>query len=96
MGDRVDILELIVATLAAYRLSYLIAREEGPFGITSWLRGKIDSDQRTWIGRGLNCTLCISFWLALPAALIAGGGWLEWLGMAGAILFLHGMVVRNG
>jgi len=84
-----------MATLAAYRISYLIAREEGPFGVLAWLRGKIDPDQKTWVGRGVNCTLCISFWLALPAALIAGGGWLEWLGVAGAILFLHGMVIKS-
>lgn len=86
----------VVAALAAYRLSYLVAREEGPFGVFAAIRGHIDPQQKTWIGRGINCTVCVSFWLALPAAILAGGGWLEWLAVAGAILAIHGLVMRNG
>lgn len=82
-------LALIVATLAAYRIAYLIAREDGPFDVMSRIRGAIDPNQKTWVGRGLNCILCISFWVTLIITLLIGGTWLEWLGMAGAIVIIN-------
>ncbi len=56
---------LILSSLAVYRLSYMIAKEEGPISIFARIRGKIDSKQSTWVGRGINCPLCISAWLSL-------------------------------
>ncbi len=56
---------LILSSLAVYRLSYMIAKEEGPISIFARIRGKIDPDQSTWVGRGINCPLCVSFWLSL-------------------------------
>lgn len=90
----------VMVTLAAYRLAYLITREDGPFDIMAWLRGKIDPLQKTWIGRGLNCILCVSFWLTGIGAIVVGASWLEWLAMAGAILlwreWLVTQAVKNG
>ena len=83
----VDVLTLILAMLAVYRVSHMIALEEGPFSVFSWVHGKMN--QSTWIGRGLRCTLCISFWLAGLATWIIGGTVLEWLGIAGGVLTLH-------
>jgi hypothetical protein len=60
---------LIIAALATHRLSLMIAEEEGPFSIFVKLRGRLDPDQTTWIGRGLNCIFCVGFWVALPIAL---------------------------
>lgn len=76
----------ILATLAAYRLSWLIVRDEGPFGVFAKLRGHIDANQQTWIGRGLNCLNCVSFWVTLIVALLLNAMWYEWLAMAGAIV----------
>lgn len=75
-----------IATLAAYRVSYLIVRDEGPFGVFASLRGRVDPDQRTWLGRGFNCIVCVSFWITLIVALIVHASPLEWLAMAGAIV----------
>jgi hypothetical protein len=63
------IFTFIIATLAAYRLAVMIAREEGPFSIFSELRGRIDPNQATWIGRGLNCAACVSVWTSLIVVL---------------------------
>ena len=70
MGLTLEIGAIVVLGLAAYRLAWLIARDEGPFGLCAWLRGHIDPHQRTWVGRGLNCAGCVSFWLALVAAIV--------------------------
>lgn len=54
---------LTIYALATYRLTRLIAMEEGPLGLAQKLRNVADPDQRSWIGRGLACPWCISFWL---------------------------------
>lgn len=59
--------------LSIYRVSFMLAKEEGPFSVFSSLRGRIDPSQSTWIGRGINCPLCISFWVCLPSALAVFG-----------------------
>ncbi len=53
----------VIAALAVYRISHLLALEEGPFEAFATLRGRFDPDQRTWLGRGLNCPLCVSYWV---------------------------------
>lgn len=55
---------IVVSALATHRLVRLIAVEEGPFGWSQKLRGIADPDQLTWVGRGMACTWCISFWIA--------------------------------
>ncbi len=83
---------LILSVLAVYRLSYLIAKEDGPFDVFSVMRGKIR--QENWIGRGLHCVLCISFWLSfLPAFWLYWGRPINviigWFGIAGAVMVLY-------
>lgn len=63
--------DLIVAALATYRIARLVAQEEGPFELAQKLRNVADPDQATWIGRGLQCPWCISFWIG-PVAVLTG------------------------
>lgn len=56
--------------LATYRLAYLVTREEGPFSLFERLRSRVDPTQATWVGRGLNCLWCVSFWLAWLVVLL--------------------------
>ncbi len=84
-------LALALSILAVYRVSYFIAKEDGPFDLFSELRGKIGQDG--WVGRGLHCVLCISFWLSLiPALWLFWGRPIDiivgWLGIAGSILVI--------
>ena len=79
-------LAVVIGAIAAYRGSYLITREEGPLGVFALLRERIDPHQKTWVGRGLNCVLCVSFWVTLAVSIIIGVSWLEWLAMAGLIV----------
>lgn len=87
-------LALIVLTLAAYRVTHMIVREEGPGGVFEKIRGKIDPNQKTWIGRGLNCPLCVSFWITGLFSLLTGATWIEWLACAGAIIPLNKWVMK--
>lgn len=98
-----EIVRMTLTAFAVYRLAYLIASDEGPglpigarenwgMGLAARLRGKIDARQSTYIGRGLRCVFCVSFWVALVAAIVYPfiPFWLLlWLGLAGMVLFLH-------
>ena len=86
-------IELALAILATYRVALMLATEEGAFGLFVFVREHIDPEQTTWLGRGLNCPLCIGFWLALACAcLLPFVSWqmfvLNWLGIAGGAVLL--------
>jgi len=74
----------------------MAAMEDGPAAIflrwRSWLADKPPSWK--WVADGFACTLCVSFWLALPAALLSGvQGWLLlWLALAGFSAMIHRVV----
>lgn len=87
---------VVTAVLATYRVSRMIALEDGPFDVFSRLQ-ELAGGQKNWVGRGLACPLCVSFWLALPAALLVGFVdvrqlALLWLGIAGAAVVLHRVI----
>ncbi len=84
-------LTLVIVVLAVYRVSVLIAQDEGPFSVLERVRSKIDPNQASWIGRGLRCVGCVSFWVSLVAALgLNVDYWLWlWLGVAGGVLLIH-------
>lgn len=76
-------------TFGIVRLSYMIALEEGPFGVCARLRGQVDPEQRRWTGRGIRCALCVSFWLSILGAFILPGSLaLNIFGLAGASMLL--------
>lgn len=84
-------LTLVIVILATYRVSVLIAQDEGPFSIFERVRGRIDPHQSSWLGRGMRCVGCVSFWVSLAAALLIGAAdWVwVWLGVAGGAMLIH-------
>lgn len=68
-----DLLLLILAGLATYRLSRLIADEEGPWSVFSRIRDL--TPEQSNLRRGIECIMCVSVWAAIPvtAGLVAGG-----------------------
>lgn len=84
---------LLLAALAAYRTSHMLVHEEGPFSLLQKLRNVLDPDERTWIGRGVNCILCSSFWAALLMLALLAWEWgmllVAWWAIAGIVLLLH-------
>lgn len=86
----------IVATLAVWRATLLITEDEGPFSVFSWLRDHIDPMQKTWLGRGINCAWCVSWWAgAAAAAWLWTFNWIDgsltplwWFGLSGGSIVL--------
>lgn len=85
---------LLLATIAAYRIARMLVLEEGPFSIFATVRGRVDPSQKSWIGRGMACIACVSFWVSLIVALMIGASVIEWLAMAGAIVIWREVMSR--
>jgi len=87
------VIEFIIAALAVYRVARMIALEDGLFDVFArsrgWVIGKFAHfEQSHWVARGVQCPLCIGFWLALLGAVIINH-WEWWLAIAGAQTLLQ-------
>lgn len=78
------------AAFTTYRVSRMIAMEEGPLSIFDRLR---DLSERvfgsdSWITRGASCPFCISFWVSLAVTIALRGDWFQWGATAGLACYL--------
>ena len=77
------------SALAVYRVAFLVAREDGPWGIFRWLRV---SAKGSMAGRLVTCINCLSVWIALPLSLFVGNSWIEqavaWWALSGAAVVI--------
>jgi Protein of unknown function (DUF1360) len=84
----------VLATLAVWRISYLLAREDGPFDLILRLRIRLGD-----AGRMLDCFYCMSLWVAAPMALFVSptgqNWWCIWLALSGAAGLLHRLSERR-
>jgi len=85
-----SLVEVLVGILAVWRVTHLVSREDGPWGVVAHLREAAgDGFWGTW----MDCFLCLSVWVALPAALLVGAGPGEWLllwpGLSGGAILLE-------
>lgn len=71
-----NFLWLTVAILGVWRITHLLAAEDGPADILVRLRHILGSG--FW-GKLLDCFHCLSVWVAAPFALMLAGEWREWL-----------------
>lgn len=93
------VVSFIIAVLAVYRTSRMLALEDGPFDLFSWTRDRFS--QKNWIGRGVRCPACLGWWLAAGAAYLVGPtDWRQWLllwgGIAGAQFFIWKYTLATG
>ncbi len=66
-------MDFIILALATFRISSLIADEDGPLGVFEWIRGKVgvQRDERgenygtNNFAVGLVCTWCNSIWIGI-------------------------------
>lgn len=52
-----------VAVLATWRLTHLLASEDGPGAVVARLRARAGTG---WIGQLADCFQCLSLWVAVP------------------------------
>ncbi len=83
-------LHIVLAVFATWRLSTLLARDDGPWDAIARLRAALGDGQ--W-GRMLDCFHCVSLWVAAPLAWAVGRDaleqWLAWPALSGAACLLE-------
>jgi hypothetical protein len=65
-----------LAVLAAWRMTHLLASEDGPADLIVKLRSRLGNH---FFGRLMDCFNCLSLWVAAPAALFVSRRPLDWL-----------------
>ena len=67
---------LVLALLATWRVTHLLAEEDGPADVIVRMRAWLGD---RFIGKLMDCFNCLSLWIAAPAALFICRRPLEWL-----------------
>ena len=83
-------LRFVLAVLATWRVTHLLANEDGPFEIIVRARARLGDGL---IGGLLDCFYCLSLWIAAPAALFLSTHlhlWaMSWLALSGGACLLE-------
>jgi hypothetical protein len=81
---------LALAVLATWRVTHLLALEDGPGDIIASLRQALGNG---FFGKLMDCFYCLSLWVAAPAACLTMNNWsewpLHWLALSGAAALLE-------
>lgn len=79
-----------LAALASWRVTHLLAAEDGPGALVLRLRTRLGA---SGLGALMDCFQCLSLWVAMPFALAlahSAAGWLlAWLALSGAACLLE-------
>jgi len=76
MGDISFWTQFVLAGLATWRVTHLLAAEDGPGDLIARVRARLG---RGWAGTLMDCFHCLSLWIAAPAALFVTRDPLTWL-----------------
>ena len=84
MADWSAWFRLTIGILATWRVTHLIAREDGPWDLIVRVRARAGSGM---FGQLMDCPYCLSLWIAAPVALLSVGPWPAraafWLAISG-------------
>jgi len=85
-------MRFVLAFLATWRITHLLASEDGPWDLVVRLRARLG---RSFAGRLMDCFYCLSIWVAAPLAFFVGRSPVElvvtWLALSGAACLLERM-----
>jgi len=80
----------VLAILATWRVTHLLANEDGPADMIFRIRQRLGSG---FFGKLADCFQCLSLWVAIPMAFFVGRDTLEWcvswLALSGAACLLE-------
>jgi protein-S-isoprenylcysteine O-methyltransferase Ste14 len=83
---------IVLAVLAVWRVTHLLASEDGPGDLVFHLRARLGS---SFLGRLMDCFYCLSLWVAIPFTLVVAhqilACVLTWLALSGAACLLERM-----
>jgi hypothetical protein len=87
---------LAIGILGVWRITHLLAAEDGPLDVMVRLRRRAGAG--FW-GSLLDCFYCLSLWVAVPFAWFLGEGWKErallWPALSGGAILLERLTERK-
>jgi hypothetical protein len=88
---------LVLGSLAVWRITHLLANEDGPWDLVLRLRKAVGSG---FLGQMMDCFYCLSVWVALPFAFGIANDWREglllWPALSGAAILLERATAPKG
>ncbi len=85
-----SLVRIVLAVLATWRVTHLLANEDGPADVIFRLRRRLGDG---FIGGLMDCFNCMSIWVAAPLALFVSTNpltWaVSWLALSGAACLLE-------
>jgi len=91
-----DPFSFVVVLLAAWRITHLLSKEDGPFDSVFRLRKMAGAG---FFGSLLDCPYCLSIWITIPFALYLAHNWKEgillWLSLSGGVCLLEKLTTRH-
>jgi len=97
MTDSNAIWRFTLSTLAIWRLTHLVAEEDGPWDLLVHFRAKLGNNV---FGRLMDCFYCLSLWFSLPLSIWLASGWvgliLHWQALSGAACLLQRITQKTG
>jgi hypothetical protein len=95
MNENSSIWRFGLSALAVWRVTHLVAEEDGPWDLIARMRAWLGSGV---LGKLMDCFYCLSLWVALPLAVLTSNGWLgiavHWLALSGAACLLEKATTR--
>ncbi len=96
MNENSSIWRFCLSALVLWRVTHLLAEEDGPWDAIAQLRAWLGSGV---LGRLMDCFYCMSLWVALPLAVFTSSGWvgvaMHWLALSGAASLLEKSTSRS-
>jgi hypothetical protein len=90
MRDANQWFRFAVALLAVWRITHLLAAEDGPWDLIAWMRGKAGASV---FGKLMDCFYCLSLWISIPFCFYVEQSWLDrlvaWLALSGGASLLN-------
>jgi len=84
------LIRFALASLATWRVTHLLASEDGPADLVARLRVQLGSSV---VGKMMDCFDCLSLWVAIPTAFLLSRQpsvlLLSWLALSGAAILLE-------
>src|SRR4051794_34093971 len=82
--------KLVLTALAAWRVTHLLAHEDGPWDLVARFRARLGHG---FAGKLIDCFQCLSLWVAAPLAVLVTRDptdlLLTWLAISGAACLLE-------
>lgn len=90
-------LRFLLAVLATWRVTHLLAREDGPAGLVARIRMRLGE---SFAGKLMDCFYCLSLWVSAPAAFYVCRQWswdvpLVWLALSGAACLSEKLAMKQ-